>query len=77
MEIHEAIKICIDNGITIYPVIQNQTHLTIEINFKGRKKKGKELYNVKNDQKKLQKKARELYIELATRIQDQKQNIPA
>jgi len=70
MEIHEAIKICIDNGITIYPVIENHNHLTIEINFKGRKKKGKELYKVSNDQKKLQKKARELYIELASRIQD-------
>ena len=70
MEIHEAIKICIDNGITIYPMIENHKHLTIEINFKGRKKKGKELYKVSNDQKKLQKKARELYIELASRIQD-------
>tara|TARA_R100000951_G_C2649288_1_gene183811 strand:- start:3168 stop:3401 length:234 start_codon:yes stop_codon:yes gene_type:complete len=77
MEIHEAIKVCIDNGITIYPVIQNKTHLIIEINFKGRKKKGKELYNAINDQKKLQKKARDLYIELATRIQSKKQDVHA
>jgi hypothetical protein len=69
MEIHEAMSICFKNDIKVYPVIDSKHSLKIEVNYKGKKKKGKQIFNVYNEQKELQKKMAELYFTLAKKIQ--------
>ncbi len=56
MEIHEAMTICFKNDIKVYPVIENQHSLRLEVNYKGKIKKGTQIFNVKNEQKELQEK---------------------
>ena len=63
---------CFEKNIKIYPVVLDRLHLQIEIDFNGRKKRGKEIYNWKTEQKELQKKIQELYNEIYTRIQNRK-----
>jgi len=58
-----------ENNIKIYPVVHDRSNFKIEIDFKGKKKLGKKLYNWKTDQKELQEKMRELYIQIYERIQ--------
>jgi hypothetical protein len=71
MEIHEAMSICFKNDIKVYPVIESKQSLRIEINYKGKKKKGNQIFNVYSEQKQLQKKMAELYFTLAKKIQGQ------
>jgi len=73
MEIHEAMGICFKNDIKVYPVIENQHSLRLEVNYKGKIKKGTQIFNVKNEQKELQEKSKELYLIIAKKIQDQQQ----
>lgn len=71
---YEKIKKCLDNGITIYPIVVDDTYyigkrkinyVKIEINNNGVKKLGKEKY--KQDET-LTNKVYELYEVLSKRI---------
>tara|TARA_R100000353_G_scaffold174249_1_gene141797 strand:- start:822 stop:1052 length:231 start_codon:yes stop_codon:yes gene_type:complete len=66
--IHEVMKVCFDNDIKIYPVIYDKNHLQLEINYKGKIKRGQELYNQKTDQKKLQEKIGDLYYHISEKL---------
>jgi hypothetical protein len=67
--INEALVVCLKNDIKVYPIIHDINYLKIEVNYSGRKKKGKEIYNWRTQQKELQQKIIELYETLAGRIQ--------
>jgi len=66
---NDAMVVCIRNNIKVYPIIYDLNHLKIEIDYDGRKKQGKEIYNWKTQQKQLQNKIIELYEILAKNIQ--------
>ncbi|MAL08332.1 MAG: hypothetical protein CMF74_01535 [Maricaulis sp.] len=66
--VHEVMKVCFDNDIKIYPVIYDKNHLQLEINYKGKKKRGQELYNQKTDQKKMQQKIGDLYYHISEKL---------
>jgi hypothetical protein len=67
-----SIAICIRNNIKVYPIIHDYNFLKIEINYDGRKKQGKEIYNWRTEQKKIQKKIIELYEIIARNIQNRR-----
>lgn len=66
------IEICIKKNIKVYPVKHDNRHLKIEVDYDGRKKVGKDIYNWKTQQKELQKKIAELYEIIATSIQSRR-----
>ena len=61
-----------EHNIKIYPVVYDRLHFKIEIDFDGRKKRGDVMYNWKTEQKQMQEKIRELYLEIYERIQTRK-----
>lgn len=63
--------ICFKENIKIYPIIYDRNSFKIEINYDGRIKTGKEIYNT-TDQKKMQKRIIELYYEIGDKIQSRK-----
>jgi hypothetical protein len=69
-DISKILSICIKNDIKVYPVIYDEYHLKVEVDYAGRKKKGKEKYKWRTEQKQLQAKIIELYETIAKRIQD-------
>lgn len=69
-DISQVVSVCIKNDIKVYPVIYDKYHLKVEVDYAGRKKKGKEKYNWRTEQKQLQAKIIELYEAIAKRIQD-------
>lgn len=66
------IEICIKNNIKVYPVKHDNRHLKIEVDYDGRKKVGRDIYNWKTQQKELQKKIAELYEIIAKNIQSKR-----
>lgn len=70
-EIHLYMGICFKENIKIYPIIYDRNSFKIEINYDGRIKTGKEIYNT-TDQKKMQKRIIELYYEIGDKIQSRK-----
>lgn len=70
-EIHLYMGICFKENIKIYPIIYDRNSFKIEINYDGRIKTGKEIYNI-TDQKKMQKRIIELYYEIGDKIQSRK-----
>jgi hypothetical protein len=70
-EIHTYMGICFKENIKIYPIIYDRNSFKIEINYDGRIKTGKEIYNT-TDQKKMQKRIIELYYEIGDKIQSRK-----
>lgn len=71
-DISKIMSECFEKNIKIYPVVYDRIHLQIEIDFNGRKKRGKEIYSWKTEQKELQEKIQELYYEIHKRIQNRK-----
>tara|TARA_R100001509_G_scaffold154868_1_gene116824 strand:+ start:105 stop:305 length:201 start_codon:yes stop_codon:yes gene_type:complete len=61
-----------EHNIKIYPKVYDKKHFKIEIDFNGRKKLGDIIYNWKTEQKEMQEKIRELYLEIYERIQTRK-----
>lgn len=70
-EIHLYMGVCFKENIKIYPIIYDRNSFKIEINYDGRIKTGKEIYNT-TDQKKMQKRIIELYYEIGDKIQSRK-----
>lgn len=70
-EIHLYMGMCFKENIKIYPIVYDRNSFKIEINYDGRIKTGKEIYNT-TDQKKMQKRIIELYYEIGDKIQSRK-----
>ena len=58
-----------EHDIKIYPKVYDKKHFKIEIDFSGRKKLGTRIYNWKTEQKEMQQKIRDLYLQIYERIQ--------
>lgn len=66
----EATRICFKEKIFIYRVPISGDSMKIEIDYKGRKKLGTEIYKWKTDQDKMHDKIHELYVTIAKQIQN-------
>ena len=71
-DISEIMSKVFEHNIKIYPKVYDKKHFKIEIDFNGRKKLGDIIYNWKTEQKEMQEKIRELYLEIYERIQKRK-----
>ena len=67
--ISEAMSICFKNNVKVYPIVFDQNHLKVEVDYNGRKKQTEAKYNWKTQQKELQNKIKELYEAAAKKIQ--------
>tara|TARA_R110000803_G_scaffold25234_1_gene60273 strand:+ start:6057 stop:6296 length:240 start_codon:yes stop_codon:yes gene_type:complete len=66
----DATRICFKKSIFIYRVPISNDSMKIEIDYKGRKKLGTEVYKWRTDKDKMTEKIQELYVTIAKQIQD-------
>jgi len=70
MSFVDATRICFKERVFIYRVPISNDSMKIEIDYKGKKKLGTEIYNWKTDQDKMDNKIKELYETIAKQIQN-------
>jgi len=70
MSFVDATRICFKERVFIYRVPISNDSMKIEIDYKGKKKLGTEIYRWKTDQDKMDNKIKELYETIAKQIQN-------
>lgn len=66
----DATMICFKEKVFIYRVPVSNDSMKLEIDYKGKKKLGTEIYHWKKDQENMDEKIKELYVTIARQIQN-------